>query len=79
MKKQTASTPPLSKLIIENRTNIAMEDVLALARNIVAMGRISNMGRQYCFLASYTIEGEEYHLVSDINKKSDRLIFYKRQ
>lgn len=42
------------------------------------MGRISNNDKQYCYLTSFTINGQEYHIVSDLNEKSDKLIFYKR-
>jgi hypothetical protein len=34
--------------------------------------------KQYCYLTSFTIDGKEYHIVSDLNEKSDKLTFYKR-
>lgn len=67
-----------SKLILENRTDLPMEDFLRLALEVVSMGRISNNERQYCYLTAFTIGGQEYHIVSDLNEKSDKLTFYKR-
>lgn len=67
------------KLILENRTDLPMVDFMQLAQEVVSMGRISNDGKQYCYLTSFTIDRQEYHIVSDLNKRSDRLIFYKTQ
>jgi len=67
-----------SKLILENRTDLPMADFLKLAQEVVSMGRISNYDKQYCYLTAFTIGGQEYHIVSDLNEKSDKLTFYKR-
>jgi myo-inositol-hexaphosphate 3-phosphohydrolase len=67
-----------SKLILENQTDLPMVDFLRLAQEVVSMGRISNDDKQYCYLTSFTIDGQEYHIVSDLNEKSDKLTFYKR-
>ncbi len=67
-----------SKLILENRTDLPMVDFLRLAQEVISMGRISNNYKQYCYLTSFTIDGQEYHIVSDLNEKSDKLTFYKR-
>jgi hypothetical protein len=67
-----------SKLILENRTDLPMVDFLRLAQEVVSMGRISNDDKQYCYLTAFTIDGKEYHIVSDLNEKSDKLTFYKR-
>lgn len=65
------------KLILENKTELPMVDFLTLAIDVIKMGRISNDEKQFCYLTSYNIEGEEYHIVSDLNKKSDKLTLYK--
>lgn len=67
----------MGKLILDNRTDLSMEDFLALAQRVVAQGRLSNEGKQYCYLTATTIEGQEYHIVSDLNEKSDKLTIYK--
>lgn len=66
------------KLILENRTDLPMVDFLRLAQEVISIGRISNDEKQYCYLVSFTIDGQEYHIVSDLNEKSDKLTFYKR-
>lgn len=66
------------KLILENRTDLPMVDFLRLAQEVVSMGRISNDNRQYCYLTSFIIDDQEYHIVSDLNDKSDKLTFYRR-
>ena len=80
MRKKHQQTPVAkqpNRIIIENRTDIPIADVLLLVRRVVSMGRISRDKKQYCYLASYTVDGQEYHLVSDLNKKSDKFVFYK--
>lgn len=75
---QTAVMRDHSKLILENLTNLPMVDFLRLAQEVVSVGRISNDDKQYCYLTSFTIDDQEYHIVSDLNEKSDKLTFYKR-
>ena len=75
---QTAVMRCHSKLILENRTDLPMVDFLRLAQKVVSMGRISNDDKQYCYLTAFAIDGQEYHIGSDINEKSDKLTFYKR-
>lgn len=74
---QTAVMRCPSKLILENRTDLPMVDFLRLSQEVVSMGRISNDDKQYCYLTAFTIDGQEYHIVSDLNEKSDKLTFYK--
>ena len=66
-----------SKLILENQTDLPMVDFLRLAQEVILMSRISNNDKQYCYLTSFTINGQEYHIVRKNNKKSDKLTFYK--
>ena len=66
-----------SKLILENRTDLPMVYFLKLAQEVVSMGRICNDDKQYCYLTAFMIDGQEYHIVSDLNEKSDKLTFYK--
>ncbi len=75
---QTAVMRDHSKLILENLTNLPMVDFLRLAQEVVSVGRISNNDKQYCYLTSFTIDDQEYHIISDLNEKSDKLTFYKR-
>jgi hypothetical protein len=70
------------KLILVNKSDLTMCDFLTLCKSIIATGRISNDNTQYTYLTSFKIFDDnnnlnEYHIVSDKNKKSDRLTFYK--
>jgi hypothetical protein len=67
-----------NKLILENRTDLPMEDFLEMAIKVIRLGRISNKGKQYCHLFAFTRSTGEYHVVSTFNKKSDTLILYKQ-
>lgn len=66
----------MEKLILENRSDLPMSKFLELVQEIIKEGRISNDNKQYCYLSVYKINNKEYHIVSDLNKKSDKLILY---
>jgi hypothetical protein len=66
-----------AKLILENKTDLPMIDFLRLAQEVVKLGRISKDGKQYCYAVSFTIDGQQYHIISELNKKSDKLTFIK--
>lgn len=68
-----------TKLILENKSDLTMQDFLILASEIIKMGRISNDSKQYCYLSSFEVGENEYHVVSDLNEKSDKLTLYKVQ
>jgi hypothetical protein len=67
----------MKKLILVNETDLPMTDFLVLALEVVKSGRLSNNGKQYCYLTSFDVNGSEYHVVSDLNEKSDKLTLYK--
>jgi hypothetical protein len=66
----------MEKLILENRSDLPMSKFLELVQEIIEEGRISNNNKQYCYLSVYKINGKEYHIASELNKKSDKLILY---
>jgi len=62
----------MEKLIIENRTEKPMEQVLPYVETVVHAGKISgNMNEQYCYHTTFDsgISVSAYR-----NKKSDRLV-----
>ena len=65
------------KLIIDNRSDLDMIVALTLVTEVIKHGRVSNNGKQYCYLTSYTYDNKEYHFVSDLNDKSDRILIYE--
>ncbi|MCK5604479.1 hypothetical protein KAR91_21495 [Candidatus Pacearchaeota archaeon] len=63
----------MEKLIIENRSNLSMEDALIRVKHVVSAGKISKTakGEQYCFMITWP---DGVYVCADKNKKSDRLI-----
>ena len=66
----------MSKIIIKNQSEIDDISVLTLVQRVIKNGRISNNGKQYCYLTSFEIEKKEYHIVTDLRKCSDVFTFY---
>ncbi len=72
----------MEKLILVNKSDLPMVDFMSLAKAVISSGRVSNNDTQYTYLSSFKIYDDkhnlnEYHIVSDKNKNSDRLTFYK--
>ena len=69
------------KLIIENRSGLAMDDVLPYINAVIKRARISNDGQEYCYLTSFKRpEDEDILMVASVkNKKSDRLVVYYQE
>ena len=61
----------MEKLIIENRADIPMRVALVYAKKVVEEGRISNYGKNYCYV---TVFKDGTTVSSWKNKKSDRLV-----
>ena len=61
----------MNKLIIENRTDISMAEVLTYINAVLRGGRCSNNDTQYCY---HTRFDDSVAVTSVLNKKSDRLI-----
>ncbi len=64
----------MSKIIIQNDTNLPDKQVFSYVLQIMGMGRISNNNTQYCYHTSFT-NGIE--VSSFLNKKSDKFVIYK--
>ena len=65
------------KIIIENRSDLDMQKCLEMVGKVIADGRISNNGKQYCYASSFSVDYQNYLIVTDLNKKSDRFIITK--
>lgn len=63
------------KLIIENRSEIVSDiDALQLVSKVVDGGRVSNGGKQYCYMTVF----DEVCVSTELNKKSDKFIVWDR-
>jgi hypothetical protein len=67
----------MEKIIVKNHTDLPITSVMELVKIVINNGRISNDGKQYCYLTSFEVDKEEYHLVTDLRKCSDVFTFYK--
>jgi hypothetical protein len=67
----------MNKIIIENRTDMPMEDTLFFVKVAMRGGRVSetSKGKQYCFA---TVWPDGTAVYADRNKKSDKFIVCKR-
>jgi len=64
----------MSKIIIENRSDLDDNSVLKMVQRVVERGRISNDGKQYCLYATLDIDGVRYGISSLLQKHSDKFI-----
>jgi len=64
----------MNKLIIENRTGLSDLESIDLIKRVIGSGRISNDGKQYCYLSTTEVNGLSYAVSTDLNKKSDRFV-----
>ena len=67
----------MEKIIIKNESDLEMTEVLTVILSIISKGRVSNNGKQYCFLTVVEIDNKEYDFVSNLAKKSDVFTIYK--
>lgn len=67
------------KFIIENRSDLDELNVLNLVYSVISSGRISNDGKQYCYMTTFDINGFTYAVSTDLNKNSDRFVITKRK
>jgi len=67
----------MSKIIIDNRSDLDIIKCLKLVASVIHMGRISNKGKQYCYLTVFEINGFNYQVSTDLRGKSDRFLIIK--
>lgn len=63
----------MNKLIINNRTDLPMIDVLPYITAVVRQGRISNDGKQLCYATTFRTEAGTIVVFSNLRAKSDSL------
>ena len=67
----------MGRIIVNNKSDLSDADAMQQVRMVMLEGRISNDEKQYCYLTSFKRDGSEYHIVTDLRKKSDSFILYK--
>jgi len=66
----------MGRLIINNRSTLSDIEALELVRRVMAAGRISNDGKQYCYLTCTHVDGVQYDIATDLRKGSDSFTVY---
>lgn len=66
-----------NKLIIQNNTGLTDLKCLDFVKEVIKMGRISNEGKQYCYVTAFEYGDKNYQISTVLNKKSDLFIFYE--
>lgn len=64
----------MEKIIIENRTELDLSICLEIIKAVIKLGRISNNNTQYCYYTTFELNGKNFSISTDLNKKSDRFI-----
>lgn len=67
----------MSKIIVDNRSDIKDDVVLDYIKELIQLGRISNDNKQYCYLSTFELNGNKYQIATDLNKASDRFVVIK--
>jgi len=67
----------MGRIIINNKSDLSDMDAVIFTVKVMQSGRISNNGKQYCYLSSFNSNGNEYHIVTDLREKSDSFTIYK--
>lgn len=65
-----------SKIIIQNDSDLSMADCLRLVEKVIEHGRVSNNETQYAYLTAFSVGDKNYHIVTDLNKYSDKFTIY---
>ena len=65
-----------NKVIIQNDSDLPMSSALRLVDSVIGSGRVSNHGQQYAYLTAFSVGESQYHVVTDLNKHSDKFIIY---
>lgn len=66
----------MSRIIIDNQSDLSLYDATHMVLNVIKGGKISNDGEQRCYLTVFSIEGKKYVVATMLNRKSEKFIVY---
>lgn len=66
----------MTRIIINNSSDASDLETLEMVKEVVLSGRVSNQGKQYCYLTVFQLASRDdktrhYSVASFLNKKSD--------
>lgn len=70
----------MSRIIIDNQSDLNLSDALHLVNKVIKMGKVSNNGEQHCYLTVITFlignKEAKYIVATMLNRKSEKFIVY---
>ena len=69
----------MAKIHIDIRDDIATEVALECVKMVIENGRISNKGKQYCYLTSFNVGDDEVMVNTRDYRKSDCFLVWKNK
>ena len=66
----------MGRIIINNRSELPDTKALEIVLKVMEAGRISNDGKQYCYLSTSYVDGVQYDVATDLRKGSDSFTVY---
>ena len=64
----------MDNIIIDNKTDLSMIDSLFLIQEVLKIGRVCNMAKEYVHVISFKRNGKKYFVHSYLNDKSDKFL-----
>ena len=68
----------MGRIIIDNRSSADDSAAVRLVEQVMLQGRVSNDGKQYCYLTTGTAGGRKVMVSTALNQNSDRFIVIDR-
>ncbi len=66
----------MGRIIINNESDLPDYKAIELVLSVMAKGRISKDGKQYCYLSCFDLKGVQYDVSTDLRKGSDSFTVY---
>jgi len=67
----------MGKMIIDNSSDLDDNVALQMCKQVIELGRVSDDGKQYCYVTTFTVGNNIYAVATHLNKKSDKFFVYK--
>lgn len=66
----------MGRIIINNRSDASDYDAVSMVLRVIEKGRISNNGKQYCYLSSIGEGKTQIDIATDLRERSDSFTLY---
>ena len=67
----------MSKIIIDNSSDLDDNVAVQMVLQVIELGRVSDDGKQYCYVTTFNVDDDVYAVGTHLNKKSDKFYVYK--